>query len=121
MDRSVYFSGHYDFRTLNGSMSSIVPLLTSVIYASVSMSVLRTGNDLLAIVVGVGFGFGAFVFGSFGLVALWNWILKRRIYVEINDKGIVSGIQRAGSIETKASHTRSRSYSLPAPRRARPV
>lgn len=85
------FRGQYCFRTLNGTLASVVPLLFSVSFAVISSRVFAKADDLLQRQVGYGFGVGSLVVGSVGLYALLGVITNRRIEVEINEDGIING------------------------------
>jgi hypothetical protein len=88
---AVLFRSKYVFRSLNGTMAVIVPLLMSVIFGVLSEQVLKAGNDLLVDFVRFGFSVGAVVFGGCGPWTLWAWIGNRDVRVEISEDGIVSG------------------------------
>lgn len=82
---AVLFRGEYVFRSINGTMAVIVPLLTSAVFA-----VLAAYIESLA-AVRAAFAVGAIVFGGLGLWTLCAWIGNNRIRVELNEDGIVSG------------------------------
>jgi hypothetical protein len=99
MDRStlssagpaVFFRGQYVFRTLSGTMSVIVPLLSSAICAAPIVYFSSRDEELLMVVVSAIFAAVALVFGGLGLWTLWSWVQNRRIPVEINADGIIYG------------------------------
>jgi hypothetical protein len=88
---AVFFRGQYEFRTLNGTMAVIAPLLAGVIFAAIALFAPRKDGELLPRVVAVGFGIWAFGFGGLGVWALWSLIRNRRVDVEISEDGILDG------------------------------
>ena len=81
--------GQYVWRTVNGTLAVVVPLLVSIVFVCVSSSVFFHGTDSLAVLVGGGFSVGAIVFGGLGLYCLRNWIAGRVDRVEVNTDGIL--------------------------------
>lgn len=67
-------------------MASIVPLMFSMMFAKISVRLLRDGNT-----IGIGFACGTLILGGFGLYTLLSLIANRRIWVEVNEDGIVNG------------------------------
>ncbi len=86
---SILFRAQYAWRTVNGALAVIVPLLVSGVFAFISANEFSLNVDSLQVVVGCGFAVGALVFGGLGLYCLRNWIAGRIDCVEINTDGIV--------------------------------
>lgn len=87
----VLFRGRYVFRTLNGTMAVLISFLASVICTVLAVFVLKTEGEVLPKVVATIVLAGALIFGGLGLRALWGWVRNERIYVEINERGVVRG------------------------------
>lgn len=85
---SVLFRGQYIWRSGNGTASAMVPLVFSIIFISVAVTVLMNRGDSFERIVAYAFVMGGTFFGGLGLLAACFWICDKHDGVEVTEDGI---------------------------------
>ncbi len=82
------FRGQYVFRSRNGTLAMILPLLVCIVCVAIAVQAFREGAESPVRVVGSAFAIGALVFGGLGLYVLFSWIGNKCERVQIDDEGV---------------------------------
>ena len=87
---AILFLGRYKFRTINGLLAAVIPLVFTVAFATVAVKIFGFADELLTRIVGSGFVVGALIFGSLGLYALFSLISNKSVEISISEEGITA-------------------------------